>query len=575
MRKVLFFILTLLAGVALAGDFKFAVLGDSQLQNPRVFEGIVQEVNLLKPDFVIHVGDMIEGYTYDPVRIREEWEGFKRQIAPLTMPFYPVAGNHDVVTTPLQALFAEVWGKDRLYYSFDHKGSHFVVLNTDYNLNYGMVTAEQLAWLDRDLQKSARADHAFIFMHRPLWRDVRSNWSDVRTILKKYTNISAVIAGHAHKYYFEEVDGLRCFIINSSAQMSYSAPEVGYFHQFLYVSVNGEEVTEAVIPADGVKPADYVTREEFDRAAPYFQSASGGQIPDPAESPLNIIYTFPVKNRTEEMNAYTVRWETPNPAFIVEPREQVVLISPGRTEDVAVRIKSPSRHFEAYSLPYALIQTYYNTLRGDSVVLTSRHELCIPPKSVVHYTKTSPTIDGILDDTAWQSADIITNFQVNRGGDMAVQQTWARTLYDDGYFYIGIHCAEPEPDKVVTLASPPVSFTWGDDEVEVFIDATHEMKTYSRASINAAGTTFNYLAGKGNVPPWYNHAVHRGKDYWSVECRMPLAAIGQDDAPTSATLWGFNVRRNRQRPQKEESDWNKMTTFPCEPWRFGVLRFER
>jgi hypothetical protein len=47
------------------------------------------------------------------------------------MPFYPVAGNHDVVTTPLQTLFAEVWGKDRLYYSFDHKGSHFVVLNTD------------------------------------------------------------------------------------------------------------------------------------------------------------------------------------------------------------------------------------------------------------------------------------------------------------------------------------------------------------------------------------------------------------------------------------------------------------
>ena len=42
MRKVLFFILTLLAGVALAGDFKFAVLGDSQLQNPQVFEGIVQ-----------------------------------------------------------------------------------------------------------------------------------------------------------------------------------------------------------------------------------------------------------------------------------------------------------------------------------------------------------------------------------------------------------------------------------------------------------------------------------------------------------------------------------------------------
>ena len=122
MKNFVSFLLILGITTAGAGEFKFAVLGDSQFENSAVFERLIQEVNLLKPAFVIHTGNMIEGYTYDPVRIREEWEIFKKQIAALTMPFYPVAGNRDVATTPLQAVFAEVWGKDKLYYSFDFRG---------------------------------------------------------------------------------------------------------------------------------------------------------------------------------------------------------------------------------------------------------------------------------------------------------------------------------------------------------------------------------------------------------------------------------------------------------------------
>ena len=44
-----------------AADFKFAVWGDSQFHNPKIFDRIVKETELLKPAFVIHVGDMILG----------------------------------------------------------------------------------------------------------------------------------------------------------------------------------------------------------------------------------------------------------------------------------------------------------------------------------------------------------------------------------------------------------------------------------------------------------------------------------------------------------------------------------
>ncbi len=575
MRKILVLTIFCIAGIAEAANFKFAVLGDSQFDNPDVFEKLTPEVELLKPDLVIHIGDQIHGYTYDPEELNEEWARFKSQIAPITAPYYPVPGNHDVATTPMEAVYAKVWGADKFYYSFDHKGSHFAILDSDYRLKYGIITDDQLEWLAADLEANKNADNIFIFVHRPLWRDRNSNWLTVREILKKYDNIRAVFAGHTHEYCLEKIDNIPCFIVNSSGWMRYFAPAAGYFFQFLYVSVNGKEVTEAVIPAGSVKPADYVTRAERNRVAPYFTPPGGGQIPDPRNAPLDIVYSFPLKNRTREINVYTITWETPNPAFSVEPHQQAIMLAPGRTEDIYVRIKAPSREYKYYSLPYARIETYYTTLRGESIVLKSRHELCIPRQAVAKYTATPPWIDGFLDDTAWQSADVINGLQINKVGDEAKVQTWIRTLFDEEYFYIAVHCAEPYTQNLVAYATGPIHFTWGDDDIEIFLDTNHDIKTFIRAYVTSVGTTFNTLPGKGICPAWYKHAEHIGKDYWSIEFRMPLKTLGVEDMPTSATVWGFNVRRHRQKPHRVQSDWVKMQNFPYEPWRFGLLKFSR
>ena len=221
MKKILIIAVLCIAGVGVAANFKFAVLGDSQFNNPEVFEEITPEVELLKPDFVIHIGDQIHGYTYDPEELNEEWARFKRQISPITAPYYPVPGNHDVGTTPMEAVYAKVWGADKFYYSFDHKGSHFVILDSDYRLHYGRITDNQLKWLASDLEAHKNADNIFIFVHRPLWRDRHSNWNTVRKMLRKYPNIRAVFSGHTHEYCVEKIDNIPCIILNSSGNMSY------------------------------------------------------------------------------------------------------------------------------------------------------------------------------------------------------------------------------------------------------------------------------------------------------------------------------------------------------------------
>lgn len=576
MRKIpaiLFLILLALSGAA--AEFKFAVLGESRFQNPETFEEMVGEAALLKPDFVIHVGNMIHGYTYDPERIRQEWDRFKTQISPLAgIPFYPIPGNHDVATPAQEQIYKKIWGRDKLYYSFDYRGSHFILLNTEYKYTKAGISKEQLLWLEAELEKNCGAENIFVFMHRPLWRYEDSNWRELHEILSRQKNLKTLFAGHSREHCFEEVQGIRCFIVNSSGRMNHAAPAVGYFHQFLYVSVRGEKVTEAVVPAGSIKPPDYVTRRERERATPFFPPPAGGQIPDTRRKPLDHIYSFPLENRTSEMNVYTVRWEIPNPAFTVEPLEQAVLIPPGRSEDVFVRIRAPERNYRFYSLPYAFIETYYNTFRGESVVLRSRHDLSIPRRTGAGFAPRPPWVDGLLDDTAWQSARIATDFQVNKVGDLAGVQTWVRTLYDEENLYVGIHCEEPHPEHLVVLAVKEAPYIWGDDDVELFLDVNHDMRTFARMFVNSRGITFNSMPEKGMVEEWYDHAGHVGKDYWSVEFRLPFRNLGVEDTPTSSTVWGFNVRRHRQKPVRVQSDWVKMQNYPYEPWRFGVLRFE-
>jgi predicted phosphodiesterase len=573
MRKIFISFLLIISAFCPGAEFKFAVLGDSQFNNPEVFEAIVKEASLLEPDFVIQVGDMIHGYTYEPEQIRGEWERFKKQISPLSVPFYPVPGNHDVGTQALENVYKEVWGEDRLFYSFNHKNCHFIILDTDYNLNYGKITPDQMDWLSKDLENNREAEHIFVFMHQPLWRSKNSSWDELTAVLKKYEGARTIFAGHTHEYCFEEVDGFQCFIINSSGQINHEAPAVGYFHQSLHVSVKEKVVRTAIVPFGSIKPGDYVTRRERDRVAPYFVPVGGGQIPSAKDAPLDIVYSFPLKNRTKEMNVYTVRWEIPNPAFTVEPRKQAILLAPDRTEDVYVRITAPAQDYAYYSLPYARIETYYNSLPGESVSLSSRHDLCIPRESVVRYTSRRPNLDGVLDDTAWQSAEIITDFQLNKAGDPADVQTWVRTLFDSENFYVGVHCEEPNPENLVALATGSIPFTWGDDDVEVFLDVNHDKETYARAFVNCAGTTFSSLPGKGLCDAFFDKAVHIGKDYWAAEFRIPFKNLGVEDTPSSATIWGFNVRRHRQKPERVQSDWLKMQNVPYEPWRFGILRF--
>src|SRR5437867_5279847 len=108
-------------------QFQFAIVGDrTGLHRPGVFEKGLAKLNLLRPEFVMSVGDLIEGYTRDEAEIDQEWDEIQGFTSKLDAPYFYVAGNHDL-SNPVQK---EKWRQrfGPAYYHFVYKNVLFLCL---------------------------------------------------------------------------------------------------------------------------------------------------------------------------------------------------------------------------------------------------------------------------------------------------------------------------------------------------------------------------------------------------------------------------------------------------------------
>jgi hypothetical protein len=90
-------------------EFHFAIIGDRTggANAQGTFKLAVDQLNLLLPEFVINVGDSIEGCSDDKAKLNAEWDEFDGMLEQLEMPFFRTPGNHDIANDTAQ----EVWRK--------------------------------------------------------------------------------------------------------------------------------------------------------------------------------------------------------------------------------------------------------------------------------------------------------------------------------------------------------------------------------------------------------------------------------------------------------------------------------
>ncbi|MSR83524.1 MAG: hypothetical protein EXS58_11485 [Candidatus Latescibacteria bacterium] len=177
--------------------FHFAVITDrTGGARPGVFESAVDKLNLLQPEFVLCVGDLIEGYTEDEAELERQWDEFDAFVNQLQMPFFYVPGNHDISNPAMVEKWKERRG--RPYYHFVYRDVLFLVLDTE-DPPSASISAEQVAYFRAVLAKGDQHRWTLLFMHQPLWLAAeKTGFSDIEALLtdRPYT----VFAGHHHRY---------------------------------------------------------------------------------------------------------------------------------------------------------------------------------------------------------------------------------------------------------------------------------------------------------------------------------------------------------------------------------------
>ena len=173
-------------------------------------------------DFILQLGDFCQPLPKNRGFL-EIWESFKG-------PRYHTLGNHDRDGGLGWQATQDYWGMPQRYYSFDHSGWHFVVLDGNeikpVNPEPGYphyIGAEQLGWLREDLHKTTAP--TLVFSHQSLEADGGlENRAEVRGVLEQanteagWRKIGACLNGHHHIDFHREINGIQYVQVNS---MSY------------------------------------------------------------------------------------------------------------------------------------------------------------------------------------------------------------------------------------------------------------------------------------------------------------------------------------------------------------------
>lgn len=216
-------------------DFSFIQISDSHIgfskpANPDVTDTLQKAVDKIRaasvvPDFLIHTGDL--SHTSKPA----EFDTMDQVLSATRRDIFYVPGEHDTSVDDGK-LYLQRYGKGSRgngWYSFDHKGVHFVGLVNVVQLEgMGHLGADQLAWLKQDVERLGSSTPIVLFAHIPLWA-VYPEWGwstsdseQALSTLKRFGSLT-VLNGHIHQV-MQKVEGNVSFHTAMSTAFPQPAP---------------------------------------------------------------------------------------------------------------------------------------------------------------------------------------------------------------------------------------------------------------------------------------------------------------------------------------------------------------
>ncbi len=179
----------------------------------------------------------------------------------------------------------------------------------------------------------------------------------------------------------------------------------------------------------------------------------------------------------------------------------------------------------------------------------------------IKQTNSEISIDGVLDEAVWQSAEIADHFQRVLPTDTgyAIAQTEVRLTYTATTFYMAITCFDPTPGKR-PVESLRRDFSFGkNDNFLVFIDTYNDQTNGFSFGITPAGAQWDGLQANGGTVNlnWdikWRSAVKNYNDRWVAEFAIPFRSMRYLGG---AKEWGINFSRQDLKTN-EKSSWAPM-----------------
>ena len=262
-------------------NFQFVVVTDrTGGHRPGIFPKGVSKINLLQPEFVLSVGDLIEGYTEDIDQLNHEWAEFEGFIDQFEMPFFYVAGNHDYTNQVMADMWKEKFGAE--YYHFLYRDVLFLCLNSEdgaTRLRNPDIGQEQLAYIEKVLSQYPEVRWTMVFMHQPLWvRENAANWLKVEKLLEGRKH--SVFTGHYHRYTLYKRNRSDYFTLATMGGGSgLRGTRLGEFDHFMWITMTPDGPYYANVLLDGVHGKDVYTEEQLAQSEKYDALIPVKQLP--------------------------------------------------------------------------------------------------------------------------------------------------------------------------------------------------------------------------------------------------------------------------------------------------------
>ena len=267
-------------------EFSFAVIGDlNSGEREGVLQVAVEQLNLLRPEFILSIGDLVEGGTEDTTELKKEYDHFDNRVSKAKAPLFHLGGNHDLTNPVMRSFWESRYGKR--YYHFVYQNVLFLMLDSEdysearmweiYNARKealalldsgkreeaeqtpyfkmpergtGEISDEQSAYFEKVIADHPSVRWTFVLMHKPVWqREGKGNLSRIETALgtRNYT----VLNGHLHKYSYTERNH-RDYIMVATTGGGQDAKSDMAFDHIVYVSFTDEGPSLANLRLDGI-----------------------------------------------------------------------------------------------------------------------------------------------------------------------------------------------------------------------------------------------------------------------------------------------------------------------------------